>query len=490
MPDFNFDWSSLPGYGTDPTSGNWSNVDVKGMSTTIPGIKSFLDPSEYLNNPQPGLKTSLSPGDYLTQAFSQKGGQQPGGGANPLADLASMAGAFSSGEKANRDLQGNFTQAYDRNMLAAQQARNTNESDALKKLAQTGYITGGGSTFKAPTSMMLNGKSIAIPDLGYGPKPSTDAQKAGAGALQSQLQARLSPGGSYTPQPLDSYAKPGLAEKIGSYTGAGLSGLGSVINAFGGGGGSNGEGSSPLSSITNGIKQGTSLASTGAGIAKMLGFGSGASSAAPAFDEAGNFIGSSTVNGANSLLGTVGKLAGPIAGGALGTYGLVKNASTGSDIMSGAGAGASIGSLGGPIGMGVGAGVGALVGALRGLFSVTGKEQGGRDAQDNAVNTLTKITTPEQQAEAAKAGWADPKQALALITVRDQLIKSGMPPQQAITQSNAMLKGLYNNEKSGSDSVAKAYSPIQALMQGQGGGSTPQAPGSLVTDAFSAGARR
>lgn len=475
-----FNWDDLPQNSGDPMAGSdysdvFAQTPLSGRQTTpfsqeLP--TGLSGSSSIIQKILDSLKSKAAP-------QMQANGQAP----NRLADLGSVLGAFSSGEKANRVLQGNMTQGYDKLMLDAQQGRNLNESDALKKLAQTSYIMGGGSQFKAPT-LSLNGKTMQTPDLGFGPKATTDTEKSGASTLQNQLQARLSPGGSYTPQPLDSYAKPGLAENIGSYGGAAVSGLGSVLDAFGNPttAGSDGQ-SSPdgVGSAISGISKGLGTAGSIAGLASKLGIGG--SKAANA---------ASGLTGAGSTMGNILGKAVPIAGAAMGAYGLAKNQSVGSDVMSGMGAGASLGSFGGPIGTAVGAGVGALVGALRGAFSVTGKEHGGRDAQAQITQNLSKLATPKQMAESKAAGWPDPNQALSLIVMRDKLTQSGLPPAQAEAQAESIMKSMWDSEKSGSDAVAKAASPIQSMMgssyQGNSplSGGTPFPPG---TDAFSRGAR-
>lgn len=462
MPDFNFDPSLDPNQPYPYSSDDPSQDD-----------STYAPPAPYSNG-------GSSNGTTIQKIMAALQGQK---GSN-AGDLSSILGAFSSGQKANRVLQGNQTQGYDKLMLDAQAGRNSNESDALKKLAQTSYISGGGSGYKEPTSINLGGQNVSLPHLGFGPQAPSDAEKAGAASLQPQLQSRLMPGGSYTPTPLDTYAKPGLAENIGSYGAAGVGGLGALQNLFGGSGGDDSSSGGGLSGL---LKQGGGLAGSAGTIAKLLG-GGGASVAG-----AGAAGASGAGAGLSGALGTVGKFAGPVAGAALGAYGLTKNGSVGSDIASGAGAGAGIGSLGGPLGMGVGAGIGALVGALRGAFSVTGKEQGGRDAQATATANLGALSTPQQQAEAAKSGWPDPKQALSLIVMRDKLIQSGLPGSQAESQAESIMKNMWSSEKSGSDAVGQAASPIQAMMAGgnpmtTSQGNQPPIPGSFVTDAFSKGA--
>jgi hypothetical protein len=150
-------------------------------------------------------------------------------GQNPLADISSLLGSFSSGQKANRVVEGNFTQGYDRNMLAAQQDRNANESDALSKLAVTNNILNNPGLGAAPKPLSIGGKSYDMSGFGGAPAaPPSQEQKLGASNLQGQLTQRLAPGGSYTPQPLDSYAKPGTSEQIGNWGAVGSGLLGAI----------------------------------------------------------------------------------------------------------------------------------------------------------------------------------------------------------------------------------------------------------------------
>lgn len=472
------DW--MQGYGNpgDPLAGSdWTDVTGQAPldSTQISGMG--------------GLPTTPSTSGFsIQQLLAQLAkGTQPSAGqstgkAGNLGDLGSLMGAFSQGEKANRVVQGNLTQNYDRTMLAAEQGRNQTESDALKKLAQTSYITGGGSQFKPPT-LSLNGKTYNTPDLGFGPPPVSGAEKAGAGALQGQLQARLSPGGTYTPQPLDDYAKPGLAENIGSYGGLATSGLGAILNMMGKGGSSGSPQGSPdgSSGVGNALGQVASGVGTAGSIAKLLG-SKGAGEAA---------------NGIGSTIGGVLGKAIPIAGAATGLYGMLQNKGLGSNMLSGAGTGASIGSMIVPgLGTAIGGGLGALAGGLESLFSggkPDANELAGRGAQTSITNQLASMATPQQQADAAKAGWPDPKQALSLIVMRDNFTKQGMDPAQAEAKAEAAMHSMWDNEKGGANAVAQAFGPTQSsLGQGlpaQNGVSSLYGPGGLITDAFSKGAR-
>lgn len=149
-----------------------------------------------------------------------------------LADLSSILGSMSSGEKANRVAGSDIAGKYDQAAISAQNSRNSTESDALKKLAQTNYILSGGSKYNPNAQIQLNGQSRALPDFGLGPIAPSAAQKQGAASLQSQLLPRLAPGGTSAPDPNAYKTSPGLAEDVGSWGGVGA-GIGStLLNMF------------------------------------------------------------------------------------------------------------------------------------------------------------------------------------------------------------------------------------------------------------------
>ena len=450
MPQFNMTDSAFPDVAGGPP-----------VPTIPPKLSMFTDilgpsplPSRQtvpFMNSDPLPSGGSGAGDWISQLlgrFKMKPQGGPSQAAAGMGDLASVLGAFSSGEKANRGLEGQFTQNYDRLMMDAQRERNLNESDALRKLQQTSYLTEGGSQF-APPTIELDGKSRTAPSFGFGPSAATDAEKTGATALQGQLQKRLGPDGSYSPTPLSNYAKPGLAEKIGSYGAAGVGGLGTVLDAFGGGG-------------DNGLE--STLGKVG-GVAGQVGAIGGLLSK----------FGTKGAPGLSGGLGATGNLLGkavPIAGIATGAYGLLKNNTLGSNMMNGASTGGSLGGMiGGPIGMGIGAGIGAGAGALKSLISktmVSKDEKQGRVAGDQMISQINQGASPKQQQEAQAAGWENPNNALALIMVRDSLIKGGMDPQSAIARSNQLMGQLNPATKGGAKNVAAAYSPIQQALGGRG----------------------
>lgn len=230
MGDFNFsDWfdqnydpsDTVPlNLGTGDITGNLGQVVNEMPSGSDMPYGAFQGPL-----PEDAMAGMNNVSGFLSKLF---GGSQPG---QNLADLSKLFGGFSSGQKANRVTQGNFTQAYDRNMLDAQQARNQNESDAIRKLGITNFLQNGAAP-SAPPQISLNGKSYS-PQGAFTPPPTSAAQKQGASTLESQLLARLMPGGSYTPQPLSSYAQPGAAEQIGNYGGLATGAGGALANIFG-----------------------------------------------------------------------------------------------------------------------------------------------------------------------------------------------------------------------------------------------------------------
>lgn len=473
----------------DDDSGNWwdqmPGADQTGGFTDTTGASA---PFQFANTINPGLQGSLSPDELgplgSTQTVSPDGslasGATPGssgatsaastiqkllggGQGQNAANLSSVLGGLSSGIKANRLTQGDFTQKYDQLMLNAQTGRNQNESDALKKLAQTSYLMNGGSKF-APQGLTLNGKTYAAPNLGDGPSPASAAQMSGAASLQGQLGARLAPGGSYMPQPLSGYATPGTGENLASGAAAGLGGLGSILTALGIGGGGGGTGSggtgTGASGGANPLAAGLGLAGTVGGLAKTAGSATGST--------IGGLLGPGLGQAGGSIMGDLL----PGVGAATGIYGMLQNKGLGSNLASGAGTGASIGTMVMPgLGTAVGAGVGALAGGLESLLTHNNpspQELAGRVSQAAATGQLASGASPAQQAEAQKAvqsgAWKDPNQALSLIVMRDALTKQGMPPAQAEQQAEANMHNLWNAESQGGSAVGAAYSPIQSMM--------------------------
>lgn len=155
---------------------------------------------------------------------------------NPFANLSSGLGSLEQG-LANRRVQGgNFAQAYDRNMIAAQQDADRSRADALKNLQRTSYITGQQSGYTPANISLASGKHVQLPDFGYGYKAPTADEKQGAELLKAQALKTLGPGGTYTPVPLETYRDAGLGENLAT-AGSTITGLmpsvGSFLKLFG-----------------------------------------------------------------------------------------------------------------------------------------------------------------------------------------------------------------------------------------------------------------
>lgn len=563
-------YSGLPGYGTNPNSG-YNDPYGGGF-----GNPYYLDPSEYNFTSTPN-----DPNDYGNMSGYVRGFQPNSGGSSGYqnlagqggnailrmlqgngADLSSVLGAFSQGERNNRVLRGNLTQRYDQLMMEAERNRNANESDALKKSAQTSYILGGGSHF-TPPNLSINGRTYNSPDLGFGPPPVSESERRGASTLQPQLERRLAPGGSYTPTPVGDYANPGTLENIGSYGAAGVGGLGAIASMMpnrGGqqdpNGGPDGQGGNTGGSAVNSAQRYASQGLAGLGTYNRIRNAMNAGNATGAngsWSSNGTFTGPSSYSGnavggvgetaggavnpavtsglgaastAGSGLTSAGLLAsrttvplmasglpaggtglagagssgatagstgagaagsaatwganlarfgGGAAGAAAAAYQLAQNRSGMSNTLAGASGGASIGTMIMPgWGTAIGAGVGAAYGALQSWLTVTQNEHDGRAIHEEFVNRLGSEATDQQKQEAENAahngGWADPRQALSLIVVRDALARSGgMDGRTADLKAQALMRGLYDAQGGGLNDMQEAFSPIAQIMANQYG---------------------
>lgn len=156
-----------------------------------------------------------------------KGNTDENGGDQKWGDAATVMDDFSKGELIRRLMKGEMTQNYDKlNFEAAEQNR-TQESDAMKKLAQTSYLMNGGAK---PLPTQVN--SGHLTDFGFAPAPASDAQKQGASTLQGTLLKRLTPEGALAPTKPD-YLNEGTAEKVGKWGGVITGGIGAAKNIFG-----------------------------------------------------------------------------------------------------------------------------------------------------------------------------------------------------------------------------------------------------------------
>lgn len=385
-----------------------------------------------------------------------------------FADLSSMFGAASGGEKADRALRGQFMQNYDRLALEAQQERRAQESDAMHKLYTSGFILGGGAPSQ-PATFQLNGKEVTSPVYG-GATGVSDAEKQAATSLQQQMLQRVQPSGSYSPTDPSKYAEPGMMENISKWGAIGTGALGAVDRLSGGrilshipglnhvmGGGSH-----AAANVAAGAA-GTAGAAGGAGLLSSSIPGSYASNlyASGGFGAPGATTGAAAggAGGAGSLI--FGKVL-PGAAAAHGAYELAKNKSLSGDIMSGAESGAGIGTMIMPgVGTAIGGGIGALAGWGRHAFGGPDKvEQAGRAAGSDTFGQIGATATPAEQAQAQSSGWKNPSEALAYIVMSDKLRASGQDPALA----DQYMKQLYEAQKHGGNAVAQAGTPIQQMM--------------------------
>lgn len=453
-------------------------------------MSSFFDNSKVRNrfgyDPQDGVRTLTQPVDAWATRRSDRPGDvfsdmlefyrqnnRPQSQQN-IADLASVFGSYSSGEKANRLTKGDLTQNYDEMMLRreeminklmmdAQSSRNQNEADAFRKMQIGSYVAGGGAD-NSPVNISMRGKDTTLPSFGGVPKPSQEMMDS-ARTMMSTVKSRLEEDGSYIPSfsyqphPLESYANPGMAEKIGSWAGVGLGGISALpgivnkipwLNKLFGGGGGAGVREAGLSGIG-----GSSGAAAGAGGA-----------------QSGSMMSQFLSKGA------------PIAGAAMGTYGLIRDRGPLKNIANGVMAGAGYGSFIPGIGTAVGAGIGAGVGALRGLGGGPNEtELAARDVKSGLIENLVTKATPVQIAEAQGARWENPQDALASIILRDQVIRQGGTEAQAGQLFQSLLDAV-----SGSKDPAQAQQAagiIQEIMNGVGprtspGTSPTRSPGTYV----------
>ena len=254
------------GGGAIPTIGSQSLTS--GMAGVAPSLTgSSLIPtigSTALTTGMAGAAPSLAGLSTVNGVVGGSGAANGGGLINRLmnrgttqnlADVGKMFQSFANDEANYRtgqadsnnrnrynydSLLGNLTQGYDQLGLASAANRRTDESDAMKKLSQTGYIKSGGSTFDASKVQLAGGRSL--PSFNFPRAPITDEMKAGAATLEEQMLKRLQPGGSFTPTPFDQY-KPqlpedmpgrGVGEQIGRWGNLGTTGAGVIANLLGG----------------------------------------------------------------------------------------------------------------------------------------------------------------------------------------------------------------------------------------------------------------
>lgn len=193
--------------------------------SSSPDVVQASDPSD----------TESTGADIIAQLLARIKGEEnpdPSPVTTGAANAGQILGSLANDERLNRLSRGNLTQNYDQTMLQAQTGRNTNENDALRKMAITSYLKSGGYK-PGPGTVTIEGQERTLPSYGAAPRPASAEQMASAGTLEDMLTDRLKTGGSYLPQPLESYAEPGTVENVGRYGGTAASGLGAINDMLG-----------------------------------------------------------------------------------------------------------------------------------------------------------------------------------------------------------------------------------------------------------------
>jgi hypothetical protein len=182
---------------------------------------------------------------------------------------------------------------------------------------------------------------------------------------------------------------------------------------------------------------------------------------------------STGANIAGNIAGIAGRYVIPGFGAALGGYQFLKDRGTNwGNIASGTGTGASIGTMVMPgIGTAIGAGIGAAAGGVKDLinhFRVSPEEEEGRQGHQNVYDFFSSVASPQQKQEAQQAvqsgAWHETNPPLSLIVMRDNLIKQGVPVDQAVNQSNKWGTDLWQAEKGGNSAMQSAFSPIYSQL--------------------------
>jgi hypothetical protein len=420
----------------------WPTIDGSGgVPTPVLGTNdtSWINQGS-VKKPTVATRPGFTTQDFLNQLMGDSEREATG-----LADMSSVLGSFSSGKKADRIVEGQFTGQFDRqaadnwqayqDMLLKNNAdRRLEESDALKKLTQSSYLANGGAS-QTPNIVSSMGRQMALPTYNFAPKAASPEEMQGASALRQTALDRLQSGPRAIPMPpsqhpLEGYAKPGTAEKIGSY--------GAVLTGMLGG----------LESATGG-----SLLGKIPGLSSIMGSGSAG---------AGSSAAGATGAVAGTAANAMGRYVVPGIGAVTGGIGLLKDRGTVGNLMNGVSAGSSIGTMIAPgIGTAAGAGIGALVGMLRGIGGGPSKnELAARETAKQLLGSLTSGASNQQRAEAQGAGWSNPDEALANIVLRDKVLAKG----GSAADAENLMNSIFTARKKDPAAVQQAGLQINNLL--------------------------
>lgn len=160
------------------------------------------------------------------------------------AQIASLLGAFSMGEKADRTLRSEWQQNYDRMMLEAdlarqrlgleaQAAQGALARSALDTMARTATLLNRGTSSGDIPPIQLRGRTVPVPRFPWTPGPPSQEEIELARLLRERAleQARH---GITVPEPTHVPTRPsgpGLLERLGSYGGAAAGIIGTLFGA-------------------------------------------------------------------------------------------------------------------------------------------------------------------------------------------------------------------------------------------------------------------
>jgi hypothetical protein len=143
--------------------------------------------------------------------------------AMPLLDAAgNMLSEGAQASAANRGSQIDTLMDQERLRMGARTEDRANRGDLWRQMQQAAYVGSGGQGYAAPTIVGRTGLK-SLPQFGFGPRGSTDAEMRGAAGLSSEALGRLEggPREEFTIDP--KLMKGSIWEKLAGFGGAALS---------------------------------------------------------------------------------------------------------------------------------------------------------------------------------------------------------------------------------------------------------------------------
>ncbi len=200
-----------------PTIGSTALTTGMGSAPSIAGAGSAIA----------GVGGSSGGGSVINRLLG-RGGSGTGGNGQTAADIGSLFERMGNDEANKRLSDFNMNSRLNNDMLQAQQDRRAQETDAMKKIQQAGYIKSGGVPFDASSVKLAGGREL--PSFSFPRAPITDEAKQAAGMLEKTMLERLGPNGSFAPKPADEFTDRGTMENIGRFGSYGSSAMGALDN--------------------------------------------------------------------------------------------------------------------------------------------------------------------------------------------------------------------------------------------------------------------